>query len=377
MAKLSDRLGLMLLGPLAHEPAVVRERMLATVLQSRTSLIITSSSLLLITLTAALVSGARWTWAWALCSSVIVLWRLLYPVLATRHGATTRLVNIMVASALLFVIFGVGCALAIRSRNLALVTMSLSATIGIAAGLSSRWAAVPRAAISTMTLISLPPVAALVTLGGAHLVAAFATALVITSISAFTLQNHRNLLAGISAEEHSAQLARTDALTGLHNRAELTRRLESACAALTAAPASRLQRFALLYLDLDGFKSVNDGFGHAAGDSLLRSVADGLREVVGPDHTIARIGGDEFVVLLREVGEADARTMADRIIDRITRDHVLAEEGHRVRVGCSVGMSLAPLQGREPALLMARADAALYAVKNQGKGQSGLWRSLG
>lgn len=376
MTNPQTRLERLLLGPLVHESATVRERLLSTVLQSRGSLIITSSSLLLISLTTAAVSGTSWAWMWALCSCVIVLWRLTYPVLARHHSLPARRANIMLASALLFVLFGVGCAMSIRSQDLTLVTMSLSATIGITAGLASRWAALPRAAMVTMALVALPPVTALATLGGAHVVAAMAMIMVIVSIGAFTMQNHRNLLSAIRTDERSAYLARTDALTGLDNRAELTRRLETSCADLAAGSAARLQRLALLYLDLDGFKAVNDRYGHATGDALLRRVAECLRSIVSAEHVVARIGGDEFIVLLEDAGEHEARSIADRIIASISCDHVLAGAGHSVRVGCSVGMSLAPQQGHEPELLMARADAALYAVKNQGKGQSGLWRSL-
>lgn len=364
----------MLLGSLADEPPAVQERMLATVLQSRASLIITSSTLLLICLTAALASGTRWAWFWAGISSAIIAWRLIYPVVAAHQPVARRRAGIMIASALLFALFGVGSALAIASQDLALATMSVSAVLGIVAGLASRWAALPRVAIATMVLASLPPIAALALLGGPHLVASVATALVVASIAAFTVQNHRNLLHAISADERSAHLARTDALTGLYNRAELTRRLEAACAALAAgSPAHR--RFAVLYMDLDGFKAVNDSLGHAAGDALLRAVADALREVVDPRQTIARIGGDEFVVLLEEADEAQSRAIADRLIARISREHPVAD-GRTARVGCSVGVSLAPQQGGDPDLLMARADAALYRVKNQGKGQSGLWRAL-
>ena len=91
---------------------------------------------------------------------------------------------------------------------------------------------------------------------------------------------------------------------------------------------------------------------------------------------VARIGGDEFVVLLRDADGLTARAVADEIIAAISREHRITD-GRALRVGCSVGISLAPLQGREPETLLARADAALYEVKSQGKGRTGLWRTLG
>jgi diguanylate cyclase (GGDEF)-like protein len=90
---------------------------------------------------------------------------------------------------------------------------------------------------------------------------------------------------------------------------------------------------------------------------------------------VSRIGGDEFVVLLPDADELAARAVAQDVIEAISREHSLPD-GRRARVGCSIGLSLAPAQGREPEVLLARADAALYEVKNQGKGQTGVWRTL-
>ncbi len=90
---------------------------------------------------------------------------------------------------------------------------------------------------------------------------------------------------------------------------------------------------------------------------------------------MARIGGDEFVVMMNDSDELAARSVADEIIAAISREHRIAD-GQVLRVGCSIGLCLAPDQGREPEVLLARADAALYEVKNQGKGHSGVWRAL-
>jgi len=104
-------------------------------------------------------------------------------------------------------------------------------------------------------------------------------------------------------------------------------------------------------------------------------VADSLRRAAGPEEVVARIGGDEFVILLRDADALTARGVADEIIGAIAREHRLAD-GRAVRIGCSVGLCTAPEQGREPAVLLARADAALYEVKAQGKGHTGMWRAI-
>jgi diguanylate cyclase (GGDEF)-like protein len=254
--------------------------------------------------------------------------------------------------------------------------MSVAAVMGMVAGLATRWAAVPRAAVFTMAMTALPPVATLALQGGASVLAALCVASVVTSVAAYTVQNHENLLAALVGEEVSVRLARTDHLTGLPNRIELDARLKAACAALPPVNSPHAVGFALLYLDLDGFKSINDMHGHATGDEFLRRVAGCLRATIGPDAFVARIGGDEFVVLLPDADELAARAVAQDVIDAISREHSLPD-GRRARVGCSVGLSLAPAQGREPEVLLARADAALYEVKNQGKGTTGVWRTLG
>ncbi len=361
-----------LLGPLVDAPAEVRAHMLSTILQTQASLFLTSLTILLICGTAAAVSGAVWAWVWALGSLGVIAWRALYPQWCAQRAKPVSLTSIMVTSAILFAGFGLGAAACVVSGNPALITMGLAGAIGIVAGLASRWAALPRPAIITMVLTVLPVCAVLAWRGGPEMVAALAAALVVISIANFTVQNQRNLLAAIMAEETNLKLARTDSLTGLANRAELSREMADACAELQRSGSGRL---AVLYLDLDGFKAVNDTHGHAAGDELLRQVANWLREIVGPNQTIARIGGDEFIVLLRQAGAEVARATADRIIARISGEHQLSD-GKRIKVGCSAGVCVAPDQGNEPALLMSRADAALYAAKSRGKGQSGIWKML-
>lgn len=146
-----------------------------------------------------------------------------------------------------------------------------------------------------------------------------------------------------------------DPLTGLPNRAhlmaELSRRLEQA---RTGGPG-----LALLYLDVDGLKQTNDRLGHAAGDRLLCQVADILHRAVRHQDVIARIGGDEFVVLL-----ADCRKPAQAII---LRDHLKMalqlEPGQGCRTGASIGVSLFPVDGEDPDILLQAADARMYNDK--------------
>lgn len=158
------------------------------------------------------------------------------------------------------------------------------------------------------------------------------------------------------------RLAHFDQLTGLPNRTLFFDRLER-----TLAAASRdRQRCALLYLDLDGFKAVNDNGGHADGDRLLKSVAERLLQCSRAADTVARLGGDEFAVILRDIaGPGSAAMIAERIIETLAEPVQLSRR--KVRIGCSIGIALYPDHARDPETLLTRADAAMYAVKRSGR----------
>lgn len=367
----------LILGGLATAPERVRERMLDTIPTTALSLTTYSATLLLICGTTAWISrGATWAWIWLGVSVLLIAWRAAYPWYMRRRGRPRPLAGIMLSSGLAMASFGFGCAMSIRTGDIALTTMALSGTMGVMAGVATRWAALPRPALATMILSVLPPMVELALQGGANLMAAVALGFSAASIATFMAHNREVLLASITAGEMLRRKAQTDHLTGLANRAELMQRLGDACDELPGMSRGRGRGFAVLYVDLDGFKAVNDKHGHAAGDEILQRVAACLHQVVGPDELVARIGGDEFVVLLQDADALTARALADEIIGTISREHRISD-GRVLNVGCSVGVSMAPDQGREPEVLLARADAALYAVKNQGKGQTGLWRALG
>ncbi len=159
------------------------------------------------------------------------------------------------------------------------------------------------------------------------------------------------------AEEALRHQALHDALTGLPNRALLHARVAAALGAAPDAP----RPLALLLLDLDHFKEVNDTFGHERGDGLLCEVADRLRHVVRAGDTVARLGGDEFVVLLPGADAAGATRVAADI--RAVLDAPLRVEGQVLRVGASVGIALGPAHGADGTTLLRRADVAMYAAK--------------
>jgi diguanylate cyclase (GGDEF)-like protein/PAS domain S-box-containing protein len=158
-------------------------------------------------------------------------------------------------------------------------------------------------------------------------------------------------------------LAQHDVLTELPNRALCVIRLE---AAIEAAQRSG-ERVAVLFIDLDRFKNINDTLGHHIGDGVLRSVANRLSQAVRGDDTVSRLGGDEYVVILRGVAGRDEveQMVEQRLIPLIRQAHHV--DGHDLQVSCSVGVALYPDDGLDLPLLMRRADAAMYAAKNAGR----------
>jgi diguanylate cyclase (GGDEF)-like protein/PAS domain S-box-containing protein len=162
--------------------------------------------------------------------------------------------------------------------------------------------------------------------------------------------------------ERNQFLAFHDALTGLPNRALLADRL-----ALALARCRRDKRgLAVLFVDLDRFKDVNDFLGHDTGDRLLEAVAARLKTCVREEDTIARVGGDEFVLVLNRIsGEPAARVVSEKILRAISQPLRIA--GEPLTVTASIGLSLFPDHGSEPEDLMRRADAAMYAVKSSGR----------
>jgi diguanylate cyclase (GGDEF)-like protein len=164
------------------------------------------------------------------------------------------------------------------------------------------------------------------------------------------------------SERENDHRARHDALTGLTNRTGLIDAVE---AKLKTRPGHG-GALALLFLDLDGFKTVNDTFGHAAGDQLLKNVAESLRRQLRAGDVAARIGGDEFVVLAEGITPERAIALGEQLIAAVGRSHTIGDS-MVATIGVSVGIAMAPEHGACVEDLMAVADAALYEAKSNGK----------
>ncbi len=163
-------------------------------------------------------------------------------------------------------------------------------------------------------------------------------------------------------QQEMEYLAYYDSLTGLTNRQLFRRTLEHT---LLEMQRTAFQA-ALLYLDLDKFKNINDSLGHDAGDKLLIAIAQRLKDAVRQEDTVARLSGDEFCILLATIKSArDAAIIAQKIIDRIQRPITI--DNHQISITASIGISVAPDDALSPATLMKNADFAMYRAKEKGK----------
>ncbi len=165
------------------------------------------------------------------------------------------------------------------------------------------------------------------------------------------------------AERQISFLAHNDPLTGLLNRAKFTEHLKHCVA--------RLERygspFAVLYMDLDNFKSVNDTRGHLVGDSLLSAVAKRIRTTLRGTENIARLGGDEFAIIIQDDATAEElEKIAKRLIAEVSKPYEI--DGETVLIGISIGIAIAPINGTRPDQLLRNADLALYRAKAEGRG---------
>ncbi len=176
------------------------------------------------------------------------------------------------------------------------------------------------------------------------------------------IATHEDISDRQRAEERIVHMARHDALTDLPNRTMFRERLEYELKRIKRGDA-----LAVLCLDLDHFKSVNDTLGHPVGDELLKVVAERLRRCIREPDTIARLGGDEFAIIMTGMhAPTDPVVLAKRIRQAVIKPYIL--DGHQILADISIGISLAPIDATEPDLLLKNADMALYGAKADGRG---------
>ncbi|MGJ5044482.1 MULTISPECIES: GGDEF domain-containing protein [unclassified Bradyrhizobium] len=301
---------------------------------------------------------------WFVLEVAICLSRLIVMMIAYRRArerlATPTDIHILLSVAWSASVgFGVGISLA--SGDWVAASLTCISSAAMVGGICFRNFSAPRL-VGTMILFSIGPVIPGVATSHEPLLFAMYLQMPVyfLAMTGAAFRLNKMLVAVMQAKRESDERARLDPLTGLSNRAGLVDALQS------RLDAGGDRSFAVLYLDLDGFKPVNDTFGHAAGDELLKIVGRTLRQTASRGDVIARIGGDEFVVLAGDDALDHALALGERIIEVMTSPMALPGGAH-VQIGISIGIAVAPEHGTDPEALLFAADAALYEAKSSGK----------
>lgn len=316
---------------------------------------------------AAVIAGRKQTapfMAWLVMEITICLARLIVLVLAQRraraHRPTPTDLHLLLAVAWSASVgFGVIVSLASGDWVVAmLASLSAAAMVG---GICFRNFGAPRLA-GAMILLSLGPIVPGAALSAEPLfyIVYLQVPMYLAAMTAAAFRLNRMLVTTMRAERENSHRAHHDALTGLLNRAGFV----EALSARLLVHAER--RFAVMFFDLDNFKPINDTFGHAAGDEVLKAVAGRVRRALPDGAVVARMGGDEFVVLVDGVTAEMAQETGYRLIREVAVSYELRGEV-RASVGASVGIAMSPDHGAEVDELLAVADAALYEAKSSGK----------
>jgi len=305
---------------------------------------------------------------WGLAVLALLFTRLLLIYVCcerSARGEPTPTSAFLLASILWSAVFGFGSLLCNISGDQTLFLLGNVCAVGVIGGLAGRNAGIPRLVLIQITLIlGLLGLGAALSPGSGKLVLLFQAPFCAAGFFTVALRSNRDTVALLTARENSHRLARHDSLTGLPNRARISELLLERTG--TGVQQGDEQSFAVLLIDLDGFKAINDSLGHAAGDQILQEAAIRLRDILPADGIVGRLAGDEFVAIYDGASlSEDVRALADRIVKALARPFVLSEA--RVHIGASVGISLYPEHGKTGPQLLICADRALYAVKRNGK----------
>ncbi|WP_061924812.1 putative bifunctional diguanylate cyclase/phosphodiesterase [Altererythrobacter epoxidivorans] len=324
--------------------------------------------------------------AWASGENILYLASLLLTVVAVarvtaalglspeQSDTSTRKLEIIYeigAFSYAFLLGGVAAATMLLDAGAEVEILMVANATCYGVGICARNAGRPVIAMGQLSLTCLPIMGAALWLGTmAHIALFFTMLLLLPAMASITMNVFKVLRDSIAAAETSAKLAekmqllaRTDVVTGLNNRAGLNHALVEMMMALKDD-----SRVALFWIDLDRFKEVNDLLGHTIGDRVLTEVARRLREIAPQGSTIARFGGDEFIMFCRIDDRRDSERLASEIHAEIMRPIRL--DGDRLEVRASLGVALLPEDGTDADTLMQNADQALYHAKVGGRAQT-------
>ena len=337
--------------------------------KTKTLVVAVAASLLIASLSAAL-TGAAWAYAWVLAEIVLGSTRisLMMRALAKakRDRRTPANVAPIWAGLSSVILISAGCYQCVASGVMPLVLMAGIGLANLVGGIASRNAGTPRYGILLICILTLPfAVATLLSPVPFLFIIGLQTPVYTAGMIFLLLENHNILLDLHLSERNNRLMAHHDLLTGLPNRALNQKLFAEMLDGPWPDAASTKSKLTVFCVDLDGFKGVNDRFGHAAGDAVLVAVAKRLCASVRDADMVCRIGGDEFVILLPDITDDEAAAVAQRIIARVAEPFEFVPAA---RVGASIGLASAPRDGVTADDLLSAADRAMYEAKRRGKG---------
>ena len=353
------------------QPSEVQNQLLHQSLTKTKTLVISVVASSTTAIVAAIMTAAPWAYVWVLAELIVGIVRLWLmdsrsrTVLSGQRGSA---VAPILAGLTAFIVVSTGCSLCIASGQWPLISMSGIGLASLIGAVSSRNAGTPRYGIVLISILTIPYSFAAFVSPIPHLfIIGIQLPLYACGVIFVMLENYKVLLNLYRSERENRRLAQYDPLTGLPNRVMNLKRFDELLAASRTQSDRTQNGFTVFCLDLDGFKDVNDRFGHAAGDALLIGLAGRLRDCVRTVDFVSRIGGDEFVILLPAISPAEAAVIAKRIITRVEAPFELGFPAP-VNVGISIGSARVPDDGETTDALLRSADRAMYAAKKRGKG---------
>jgi diguanylate cyclase (GGDEF)-like protein len=356
--------------PQAQAPDIQRRLLYQSLTKSPTLIVSIMSSSLMAGI-AVYVTAAPWAYMWLLAELVIGCIRIsvmsAFVKTETSGEDADNLVPIW-AGLTSFIVMSAGASWCAISGEWPLILMSGMGLAIMIGAVSSRNAGTPRYGFLLICVLTVPfSVATLASPIPNLFLTAIQLPLYACGLIFVMFHNYKVLLNLHHSERENHRLAHDDQLTGLPNRFMNLKRFDELLAALASVSDKTQNGFTVFCLDLDGFKDVNDRFGHAAGDAVLVTLADRLRNSVRVQDFVSRIGGDEFIILLPAISESGAAMIAERIIACVEMPFDVGRDAP-VRIGISIGSASAPQDGETADSLMRSADQAMYEAKRLGKG---------
>lgn len=261
------------------------------------------------------------------------------------------------------------CAVLIRSEDAVIHMLAVSLATGYAGGISGRNAGRVHIAVGQVFLALAPTALGLwLVEDTGYRILSFVLVLMIPGMAEISNTTHRIVLQALTGKQQKTmlaakfeKLARYDSLTGVENRMAMHMRIRD----MFEEGSSDADQLAVLWIDLDRFKQINDSLGHMVGDQLLVSVAEKIGTALAGRGSLARFGGDEFIILCRQTGRQQAAEIAEDIFDHFRDPFEIG--GHNLAVTASIGIAVAPQDGADREEILQHADVALYHAKNGGR----------